>query len=183
MKKILPLIILLVLVTGCSCTADITASTPTKETEKFFNNYQTLDNDVVAQLDDVIETEMTFTDEQKESYKSIMKKHYQDLEYEIKDEKINGDNATVEVEIEVRDYSKAMEDANNYLTQNPEEFNDETGIYNETLFNEYRLKKIKEVEDKVKYTLNLRLTKEDDKWKLEDLSDEDESKIHGTYKY
>lgn len=183
MKKILSFMILVGLVTGCSCTADITASTPTKEVEKFFNNYQTLHNDVIAQLEDVVENEMTFTDEQKEKYKGIMKKHYQDLTYEIKDETINGDSATVQVEIEVRDYSKAMQDANNYLIQNPEEFNDETGNYSESLFNEYRLEKIKEVEEKVKYNLNLRLTKVDDKWALDDISEIDESKIHGTYKY
>lgn len=183
MKKILSFMILLGLATGCSCTADITASTPTKEVEKFFNNYQTLNNDVIAQLDDVVEKEMTFTEDQKDKYKDIMKKHYQDLEYEIKDEVINGDNATVTVEIEVRDYSKIMSEADTYLAEHPEEFNDETGAYNASLFHEYRLEKIKAAEEKVEYTLNLTLTKIDDEWKLDDLSEIDESKIHGTYKY
>jgi len=183
MKKILSYITILGLLTGCSCAADITASTPTKEVEKFFNNYQTLHNDVVAQLDDVVEQEMTFSPEQKDSYKDIMKKHYQDLTYEIKDEEVNGDNATVTVEIEVRDYSKIMEEADNYFLEHPEEFNDETGTYNANLFNEYRLGKIKEAKEKVKYTLNLTLTKVEEEWELDDISDMDESKIHGTYKY
>lgn len=183
MKKILSFIVLLGLSTGCSCTSNITKSTPTKEVEKFLNNYQTLNNDVVAQLDDVVQKELTFTEEQKEKYKDIMKKHYQDLTYEIKDEVIDGDNATVTVEIEVRDYSKIMSDADTYLTEHPEEFNDDTGAYNVSLFNDYRLEKIKEAKEKVKYTLNLTLTKIDDEWHLDDLSEIDESKIHGTYQY
>lgn len=183
MKKVLSFIVLLGLSTGCACTANITKSTPTKEVEKFFNNYQTLNNDVVSQLDDVVQKELTFTEDQKEKYKDIMKKHYQDLTYEIKDEVIDGDNATVTVEIEVRDYSKIMSDADTYLTEHPEEFNDETGAYNVSLFNDYRLEQIKEAKEKVKYTLNLTLTKVDDEWRLDDLSEIDESKIHGTYKY
>ncbi len=183
MKKILSFMLGIMLVTGCACTANITTDTPTKKIEKFFNNYQTLNEDVMSQLNDVIEKEVTFTDEHKETYRDIMKKHYQDLEYEIKEEIIDGDNATVTVEIEVRDYSVAMTEADTYLNEHPEEFNDETGAYDVTLFNAYRLEKLKEVKDKVKYTLDLTLTKVDDEWRLDDLSEVDESKIHGTYKH
>ena len=62
-----------------------------------------------------------------------------------------------------------MSDADTYLTEHPEEFNDETGAYNVSLFNDYRLEQIKEAKEKVKYTLNLTLTKVDDEWRLDDL--------------
>lgn len=183
MKKALSLGLLTLILTGCACSANITKDTPTQKVEKFFNNYQTLDNDVLTQLDEVIEREATFTDDQKEEYRKLMKKHYQDIEYEIKDEVVDGDNATITVEIEVRDYSKTMKDADIYLGEHPEEFNDENGAYDVSLFNKYRLGKLKEVDEKVKYTLNLTLTKIDDEWRLDDISEVDESKIHGTYQY
>ncbi len=183
MKKKLSIFFMTMLLTGCACDANITTDNPTKKVEHFFNNYQTLSDDVMSQLNDVVDGEATFTEEHKETYRNIMKKHYKDIEYEIKDEVIDGDNATVTVEIEVRDYSKAMTEADEYLTTNPEKFNDENGVYDVTLFNKYRLDKIKEVEDKVKYTLDLTLTKIDDEWRLDDISSIDESKIHGTYKH
>lgn len=183
MKKILSFLTVIALTTGCSCSMNVTKDTPTKKVEKFFNNYQTLDSDVLTQLDKVVDAELTFTEDQKETYRDIMKKHYQSLTYEIKDEIIDGDNATVVVEIEVTDYSKVMDESNTYLMENPDEFNDENGVYDITLFNDYRLKKIKDTTDKVKYTLNLTLTKIDDEWQMDEISEIDESKIHGTYNY
>lgn len=183
MKKAIAFLFAITLATGCSCEATLTKDTPTKKVEQFFNNYQTLNSDVLSQLDNVIEKEATFTDDQKDEYRDIMKKHYQDLKYEIKDESIDGDNATVKVEIEVKDYSTIMKDADTYLEAHPEEFADEAGTYDVTLFNKYRLEKIKEANEKVKYTLDLTLTKVDDEWKLDDINQVDESKIHGTYQH
>ena len=40
---------------------------------------------------------------------------------------------------------------------------------------------MKEVKDKVKYTINFTLTKVDDKWKLDNISDIDRQKLHGLY--
>jgi hypothetical protein len=183
MKKVVSCVLVLLSLTGCACNANITKDTPTKKVEQFFNNYQTLNDDVLTQLDEVINKETTFTDAQREIYRDIMKKHYQDLKYEIKDEIIDGDNATVTVEIEVKDYSKTMTESDEYLNAHPKEFNDTNGVYDVTLFNDYRLEKLKEVTDTVTYTLDLTLTKVDDEWRLDDISDVDESKIHGTYNY
>ena len=60
---------------------------------------------------------------------------------------------------------------------------DEEGKYDKTLFTKYRLDKLKEAKDTVKYTLDMTLTKVDDEWQLDDLSDIDEKKIHGMYEY
>lgn len=184
MKKIGIFLLGLCLVTGCSCgNTKLTMDTPTKKIENFFSNYQTLNSDVIKQLDEVVSNKTDFTEEQKKEYKELMKNHYKNIKYEIKDEIIDGDNATVTVEIEVIDYSKVMTDADAYLESNPNEFNNEEGVYDVSLFTKYRLEKLKEVKDKVKYTLDLTLTKVNDEWALDTLSDTDESKIHGMYVY
>ena len=149
----------------------------------FLGNYQTLNSNVIEQLDDVVENETTFDDNQKETYRDIMKNHYKNLTYEIKDEIIDGDMATVTVEIEVTDYTKVMTDAEQYKTDNPNEFNNAEGTYDESLFTNYRLENLKNAKDKVKYTIDFTLTKNDDEWELEPLTEEQESKIHGLYIY
>ena len=105
-------------------------NTPTKKVEMFFQNYQTLSKDVVEQLNKVVNEEENFNADQRLAYKELMKKHYQELTYEIKDEKIDGNKATVTVEIEVTDYSKTLKDADKYLENNKAEFYDDKGVYN-----------------------------------------------------
>ena len=183
MKKIFYLLFSLVLVTGCGCESGKLLNTPTKKVEMYLANYQTLDDDVLKQLDNVIEHAGNFTDTQKDTYRDIMKKHYQNLTYDIKDEKIDGDNAIVTTEIEVKDYSKVIEEANDYKDKHPDELKGEDGSYDESLFMDYRLEQLKKVKDKVKYTIDFTLTKVDDEWKLDPLTTEQEDKIHGLYAY
>lgn len=182
MKKIFCFLAAFVFLTGCSCENGKLLNTPTKKVEMFLANYQTLDADVLKQLDDVIDREDTFNDTQKDKYRDIMKKHYENLTYEIKDEKIDGDTATVTAEIEVTDYSKIMKDAEQYKKDHEEEFyNNEE--YDESLFIDYRLEQLKEAKEKVKYTIDFTLTKIEDEWKLDALTQEQENKIHGLYQY
>ncbi len=184
MKRLAIFLLALITVTGCSCSnTKLTQDTPKKKVETFFSNYQTLNDDVLKQLDDVVNKQTDFTEDQKNEYRELMKKHYKNLTYDIKDEVIDGDNATVTVEIEVTDYSKIMTDADTYLSEHPEKFNNEEGVYDVSLFTKYRLEKLKEAKDKVKYTLNLTLTKVNDEWVMDTISDTDESKIHGMYVY
>ena len=182
MKKIIAILSVLTLFTGCGCNQKL-MDTPTKKVEMFFSNYQSLDDEVVAQLDKIVAEEENFNTEHRVAYKELMKKHYKDLTYDVKDEVIDGDVATVTVEIEVTDYSKAMSDAEDYLEEHPEEFQDENGEYDPALFITYRLEQLKGVKDTVKYTLNLTLSKVNNEWKLDGISDVDERKIHGMYIY
>lgn len=183
MKKMCCFLLSLIFLTGCGCENGMLLNTPTKKVEMFLANYQTLDEDVLDQLDDVIDNEENFTDEQKDTYRNIMKKHYKDITYEIKDEKVDGDSAVVSTEIEVTDYSKIITEANTYKIEHPEEFENEAGEYDETLFMDYRLDKLKEAKDTVKYTLDFTLTKVEAEWKLDSLTDEQENKLHGLYTY
>ena len=183
MKKIALVFTTLMIVLMRGCGEKTLLDTPTKKVEEFFANYQTLDEDVLTQLDEIIDKDNNLADDQKDEYRDLMKNHYQNLKYDVKDEVIDGDQATVTVEIEVTDYTKIMSDSDAYLEENKDSFNDEEGKYDETLFTKYRLDKLKEAKDTVKYTLDLTLHKVDDEWKLDDISEEDEKKIHGMYEY
>ncbi len=182
MKKIIVpfLMILTILLSGCGETLN---NTPTKQVEMFFMNYQTLNKDVIEDLNDVLATDNSMTESQKEKYKDIMKNHYKNLVYDIKDERINGDTAIVTVEIEVYDYSKIIANANTYLEDNMEEFLGDDNKYSQEKFIDYRLSELEKVKDKVKYTLDLNLTKIDDRWQLDKISSLDEDKILGVYEY
>lgn len=168
MKKIALAFSMLMIILMSGCGEKTVLNTPTKKVEAFFANYQTLDDNVLAQLDETIDKDDTLTDEQKDEYRELMKKHYKNLKYDVKDEVIDGDKATVTVEIEVTDYTKVMSDADKYLEENKDTFNDEEGKYDKTLFTKYRLDKLKEAKDTVKYTLDMTLTKVDDEWQLDD---------------
>ena len=203
MKKISKVLLVataLFLVVGCGNMMN----TPTKKVEEFLSKYQTLDKDVIDQLDDVIDESESFTEEQREKYHDLMKNQYKNLSYKIKDETEDGDTATVVAEIEVLDYGKAISDAEAYLASNREEFlsdstdntntdntdtntntNDNDSIIDNAIdkvkFLTYKIKQMADTKDKVTYTINFNLTKENGKWKLNDISDIDRLKLHGLY--
>ena len=180
MKKIIYFLLGISIINLVGC--GMVENTPTKQVEAFLSRYQTLDSKVLDDLDAVLEKDNFFSSDQKEEYRDIMKEHYRDLTYEVKDEVIDGNNAIVPVEIEVTDYSKVLAEAEEYRKNNEDKFTDEKGNYDESKFNDYRLKKMKETKDKVKYTLELTLTKnENNKWEMDNLTTADEQKLNGTY--
>ena len=181
MKKMLSVLIIISILSGCSLTN--MDNTPTKRVEQYLNNYQTLDSNVLAKLDDIVSKETLYTFTQKEIYKNILKKHYQDLTYKVKEETINGDRSTVEVEIEVYDYTKTLKQAEAYRLTNEAEFLDSNGEFDETEYNDYKLNLLKSNKDKVRYTLYLSLTKIDNEWILDSLTETEQEKLLGIYEY
>ena len=175
MKKILVLLVLLV---GCSSLSN----TPKRQVEAFFKNYQALDKKVINNLNDVTLEHTTLNDLQKDKYIKIMKRHYQNLTYEIKDETVNGNSAVVEVEIAVTDFKKVIDEANQYLKENQSQFYN-NGLYSEEKFTDYKLENMEKTNYKVEYTLFLALTKQDDKWTLNDINTSIYDKINGVYNY
>lgn len=104
------------------------------------------------------------------------------MSYKIKDETEDGDSATVQVEIEVYDYGKAISESETYLTTNREEFlDDEKKEVDTKKFLDYKIGKMKDVKDKVTYTINFTLSKVDGNWRLDNISDVDRQKLHGLY--
>ena len=178
MKKLIG-IGLCILLCGCN---DL-SNTPTKKTEEFLKKYQALDNSVLTDLDNVLNSDNTLNENQKVMYKDIMKKHYQNLSYEIKNETIDGDEAIVTVEISVTDFKKVLDEANNYMNNNMEEFYDENGNYSISKFNDYKLNKLKDAKDKVRYTLEISLSKVNDEWQVNTQNQITYDKINGIFNY
>lgn len=182
MKKIIGLLTLVLLLSGCSTLKEM-GNTPTKRVEEYLNNYQTLNSNVLSSLDEVVERETTFSSKQKDSYRDILKKHYQNLTYKIKEETINGDKATVEAEVEVNDYTNTLKSAEKYKTENETLLTNEDGIFDDLKFNDYKLDLLKNTKDRVKYTIYFSATKVNDEWKLDALTNSEEEKLLGIYEY
>ena len=155
MKKILLFIIALTFIVGCNNLMN----TPTKKTEEFLNKYQKLDSKVLDQLDGTLDTSYDLNESQKEKYKDAMKRQYKDLVYTIKEE------------------------ADSYFKAHPDEFQKSDGSVDNEKFMDYKIGKLKSGKDRVKYTLNLTLTKKDDVWTMNDITETDRKKIHGIYSY
>ena len=181
MKKVIISLslIFVLLLSGC----DEVNNTPIKQVESMFNKYQTLDQDVLDDLDRIISEEMVFDTTARGEYRKLIKEQYQNLTYKIKDEVIDGDNATVTVEITVTDYSRVLAEAETYKNSHLSEFQDELGVYQSTKYSNYVISQLKDAKEKVKYTVEVRLTKIDYKWKINGIDEDTEDKILGIYEY
>ena len=150
---------------GCSM-----ANTPTSKVEALFNKYQTLDKDIDSGIDDIL-NEQNLSESHSERYRKILEKQYKNLTYQIKEEKIDGEDASVMVEVEVLDYKNAISD-----------FYFDSNIYTKETYDEEKLNRLEDVKDKVVYTLELNLIKKSNgDWELNGLTNEDIKKIQGMY--
>lgn len=166
MKKILSIFIFLLLLVGCSL-----SNTPTSRVEDLLSKYQRLDSDIEKGIDTVVGEE-SLTGGERDRYKKIIEKQYKNLTYQIKDETYNGDVCTVTTEIEVLDYKKIINEVNNnYQNKN----------YTKEEYNNEKLDKLEKAKDKVKYTIDFKVKKENNNWTLETLDDDTIKKIQGTY--
>ena len=179
MKKILLILLMIILVTGCNSLMN----SPTKKVEYLLNKYQKGDEEVIKQLSDTLLTDAILNMDQKEKYKNIMIRQYHDLMYTIKDEAIDGKTAVVEVEVEVYDYSKAISGIEDNLLNNADSFKDERGEVSTTIYNDKKLEALENANDRVKYTINFTLSKMEDEWIVDDLTETERMKIHGLYAY
>lgn len=177
MKKLIYAFISLFLLVGCSNISN----TPTKQVEGFFNKYQILDNEVLEDLDKVINENQKFNDTNKEAYREVIKKQYKNMTYKIKEETIDGDNAVVTVEITVLDFGKIIREAEDYKNNHIDEFQDESSNYDDNKYASYLISRLKEAKEKVKYTLDINLTKLNKKWKIDGIDSDTEDKILGIY--
>ena len=184
------------------------AVTPRQKVSEFLDKYKNQNTDVVSQLDETIKTDIT-DQKQRDRYKTLMLNQYKNMEYEIKDEIIEDDNAVVEVEITVYDYASALKNSNTYLNEHLDEFKKDskqtinevenaaytvkdkvteakdnlttTTDYDESKYMDYKLSEMEKVTDKVKYTIEFTLTKTNGEWQLDALSNSDIEKLHGIY--
>lgn len=181
MKKILIsfLGILMIVTTGC----DQIDNNPTKQVEDLMSKYQTMDDDVIDDLNTVVDAEDNLSSEQRNRYKKLLEKQYKDLSYTIKDETIDGDNAIVEIEIQVTDLSKVLNESEIYLKDHEQEFLGDDNKFSQSKYTDYKLEQLEKANTKVKYTLELTLTKIDGEWEVDNLTETERQKIHGIYNY
>ena len=179
MKKILWAILIIFCLTGCNNLMN----TPTKKVEYLLSKYQSNDEAVLNQLDETLLTDAILSPEQKDRYKAIMQRQYKDLTYIVKNEAIDGKTAVVEVEIEVYDYAQAITDTEDNFINNAEMYKDSTGEVNTITYNDDKLTALEKVSDRVKYTINFTLSKDDEEWIVDDLTETERMKIHGLYAY
>lgn len=135
----------------------------------------------MANIDEVVKKE-NLEDEHKENYREILKKQYRDIEYEIENETYDGDTAKVTVKITVYDLYKANKNSSNYLNDHQDEFLTNE-VYDAAKYLKYKLEELKNMKDRVSYTLVFKVNKKDGKWIVEQPDDEDLEKIHGIYNY
>lgn len=180
-KKILGLVVVVTLfiLTGCNTMMN----TPTKKVEKLLSMYQTKDEEVLRQLDDVLLTETILDTNLKDRYRELMKKQYSNLSYQIKDETVDGDVAVVETEIEVYDYNSAIENVENNLISDSNNYMDDTGNLLTNVYNEEKITLMENIKNRVTYTINFTVSKIDDEWVVDDLTETERLKLHGLYAY
>lgn len=177
MEKLLLGVLGFCLLTGCGTQI---ATSPTKEVETMLGKYQKNDEKILEQLDASIANE-NMTKTQREDYRALMMKQYNNLTYDIKDEIVDGNNAIVTTEIEVYDFGETIKEVNAYVDSNPNDFQDPSGALSTQLYTGYKLTKLSEVTDRIKYTININLTKRNDTWVVDQLTETDLQKIHGIY--
>jgi len=163
MKKGIILFIGILILSGCSKMN----ATPTMTVSSFFQKYQNLDNDIRESLNLIVNKE-DMSKEEKEEYKSLLEKQYQNLSFKIKNEETYENNSLVEVEIEVLNYQNAKQQAR-------KKTNTKKNYIKE------QLKEMGQVKDKIKYDLTIYLEKNKDIWKIKELTSEDIKKIHGIF--
>lgn len=142
------------------------ANTPTAQVEEYLSKYQRLDKEISLDESFLIE-EKDLDVSLKTKYQELLKKQYRNLSYAIKDEEINGEKATVVVEITVLDYGKEIR-----------KLEEEKDLdYMKKL-----LERLKKVKKKVNYTIKFKVEQDENgKWKVKSLDRESQEKLAGIY--
>ena len=149
---------------------------------EYLELYRTKDKVVMDELGEFIENE-NLNDTQKEKYKEILEREYGTLMYKVVDEQYEGNVAFITMEITVIDLYKSQEESAKYFNENPTKFNDEDGEYDRDLYTDYKLDMMSKETDTITYTIDIKVEKDGDDWKVVQLSNESLEKIHGIYNY
>lgn len=177
MKKILVLFVSILILNACNI-----SNTPKSKVESFLNEYNTLSENVIMDIEINAKNE-NLTEENKSYYMEVLKRQYQALKYEIKDEIVDGNKATVVVKITVYDLYKSINETEKYAKINQEYFNDVNNIFNEEKYETYKIQQMLKTNDKVDYEIEFYLNKKDNTWELENPDRITLEKIHGFYNY
>lgn len=161
-KKILMVGFLLIgILVGCELN-----NTPTSKVEEQLSKYQMLDDDITIVYTDLA-TDTDIDNEYRERYEKLIREQYRNLTYEIKEEKIDGEVATVTTQIEVTDYQKIIEqyDKDRFTTEE---------------YHKQVLEALEDAKAKVTYTIEFTVMKDEGgNWNLQPLDELERQKILG----
>lgn len=169
MKKLI-IILLCFFILGCSKTD------ARFEVESYLKKFQNHDENVISSLNELLSNE-NLDEEDKNLYELVMKRQYTDLEYKIKEEKYNADEAIITVLITVYDYENSKNLALEEINNHPDEYNTEEKKLNLVL------KNMDKEEKRINYTLDFKVNYLDNQWQLAKPNTEILEKIHGIYDY
>ena len=176
MKKIIFIMIVLTL-SACNI-----SNTPSSVVEKYLNNYKNISDEVIDDLEISLSNE-DLSNINRENYKKALLRVYENLNYEIIDESINGNKAEVEVQIKVIDLYKEEKESNDYMLNNVSEFYNESQEFDNDLYNTYRIEKMQKALDKIDYKIIFKVNKKEGIWTLEEPNRDVIEKLNGLYNY
>lgn len=154
---------IIILLVGCSL-----SNNPNSKVEELLGKYQTLDSSINI-TPNLLSNSSNLDNDIEEEYKKAVETQYKNLSYELKDEKIDGDSATITTEIEVLDYKQILE---KYQKDN----------YDEKEYHNNVIREFKNVKEKTTYTIDFSLTKDKNgKWSVDPLTTDMENKLLGIY--
>lgn len=178
MKKFLPLILVFcMVVTACSWGWP---GSPKMKVEEYLASYQKLDNKVIDDLNNDM-TGLNLTTDEQQSYIDIMKENYRKLSYVLSNEKISGNTASVDVKLKVIDLSGIENSAQTYIDTNPKDFHDVNGNIIVNKYFNYKISLMKKAMDTKTYNTTFTLTKNNNNWSVNKLTDEQMQMIKGIY--
>ena len=172
LKKAILIVLLLLVVTGCENIIE----TPINTVQYFLGKYQRLDKDTMIELDNIINRNKKLTKKEKEEYKRIFERQYQNLSYKIKKEETDYTSSVIIVEIEILDYKNCIDKVKEYYKKNKQKLQEKYKNYES-----YQISELKKTKSKIKYEIIFNLYKKNRKWKIKKLSNKDFIKIHGQY--
>ncbi len=170
MRKVSILVVLLFLLSAC------TKTDASFEVIKYLNKFKNHDEEVISSLHKLAIFEEISLEEQN-LYELVMKRQYTDLEYKIKEEHYNGDEAYIGVDISVYDYEESKNRAMTIIKNEPQKYDTKEKILN------LELQEMEKEEKRIFYTIDFEVAYEKGKWKLKAPSKEILEKIHGIYAY
>ncbi len=171
MKKLLLTFTLIgALLVGCTKIMN----TPTKKVEELMSKYQKVDDDIKNEINALLNDEVNLTEEERKEYYDIITNQYKKLTYVIKDETVDKDKAVVTTEIEVIDYKKEIDNVDSRYSSD--------ATLDKNNYNKDKISALKNAKEKVKYTLEINVTKDKDgNWSVDSLTSNDRKKIQGMY--
>lgn len=177
MKKILVLVIsCLILLSGCNM-----SNTPSGRVESYLNNYISMSDSVIADIETKVNVE-PLSNNNKLIYKDVLKRQYKNIKYEIEDEKIDGDLASVRVKMTVFDLHRAEKESLEFANANQNDFLKDD-VFDDEKYNAYKLNKMLSTNDVVNYDIEFYLNKKDGEWIVQEPDRIVLEKIHGIYNY